>query len=65
MELQPLYLLALVLAMAIGFSLALLGSGGSIITLPVLVYGALVPPTVPRRRAISACLYGAAVPLTE
>jgi len=36
-------ILALVLAIAIGFSLALLGSGGSIITLPVLVYAARVP----------------------
>ena len=36
-------ILALVLALAIGFSLALLGSGGSIITLPVLVYAARVP----------------------
>lgn len=36
-------ILALVLAVAIGFSLALLGSGGSIITLPVLVYAARVP----------------------
>ena len=34
---------ALTLAVAIGFSLALLGSGGSIITLPVLVYVAGVP----------------------
>ena len=34
---------ALILAVAIGFSLALLGSGGSIITLPVLVYAARVP----------------------
>ena len=44
MEIQPLYVVALLLAMAIGFSLALLGSGGSIITLPVLVYAARVPP---------------------
>jgi uncharacterized protein len=36
-------ILALALAAAIGFSLALLGSGGSIITLPVLVYAAGVP----------------------
>ena len=36
-------ILALILAVAIGFSLALLGSGGSIITLPVLVYAAGVP----------------------
>ncbi len=36
-------ILALILALAIGFSLALLGSGGSIITLPVLVYAARVP----------------------
>ena len=36
-------ILALSLAVAIGFSLALLGSGGSIITLPVLVYAAGVP----------------------
>ena len=37
-------ILALLFALAIGFSLALLGSGGSIITLPVLVYAARVPP---------------------
>ncbi len=36
-------ILALILAAAIGFSLALLGSGGSIITLPVLVYAAAMP----------------------
>ncbi len=36
-------LLGLILSLAIGFSLALLGSGGSIITLPVLVYAARVP----------------------
>jgi uncharacterized membrane protein YfcA len=36
-------LLALVLAALIGLSLALLGSGGSIVTLPVLVYVARVP----------------------
>ncbi len=36
-------ILALLLALAIGFSLALLGSGGSIITLPILVYVARVP----------------------
>jgi len=36
-------ILALILALAIGFSLALLGSGGSIITLPVLVYAARLP----------------------
>ncbi len=34
---------ALLLALAIGLSLGLLGSGGSIITLPVLVYVARVP----------------------
>jgi uncharacterized membrane protein YfcA len=37
-------ILALVFALAIGFSLTLLGSGGSIITLPVLVYAANIPP---------------------
>jgi uncharacterized membrane protein YfcA len=37
-------ILALTLALAIGFSLTVLGSGGSIITLPVLVYAARVPP---------------------
>ncbi len=37
-------ILALVLALAIGISLGLLGGGGSIITLPVLVYAAKVPP---------------------
>ncbi len=37
-------ILALTLAVAIGFSLTVLGSGGSIITLPVLVYAADVPP---------------------
>lgn len=36
-------ILALIFATAIGLSLALLGSGGSIITLPVLVYAAGVP----------------------
>ncbi len=36
---------ALLLALAIGVSLGLLGSGGSIITLPVLVYAAKVPPS--------------------
>jgi len=35
---------ALTLAALIGFSLGVLGSGGSIITLPVLVYVARVPP---------------------
>lgn len=35
--------LALVLALLIGLSLGLLGSGGSIITLPVLVYVARIP----------------------
>jgi uncharacterized membrane protein YfcA len=38
------FILALVLAALIGLSLGLLGSGGSIITLPVLVYIAHVPP---------------------
>lgn len=36
-------ILALILALGIGLSLGLLGSGGSIITLPVLVYAAKVP----------------------
>jgi uncharacterized membrane protein YfcA len=36
--------LALILAAAIGLSLSLLGGGGSIITVPVLVYAAHVPP---------------------
>lgn len=36
-------ILALFLALGIGISLGLLGSGGSIITLPVLVYVANVP----------------------
>ena len=36
-------LLALALALVIGLSLAILGSGGSIITLPVLVYVAGIP----------------------
>lgn len=35
---------SLAFALLIGFTLALLGTGGSIITLPVLVYGAGVPP---------------------
>lgn len=35
--------LAFILALTIGVSLGLLGSGGSIITLPVLVYAAKVP----------------------
>ena len=37
-------ILALTLALAIGFSLTVLGSGGSIITVPVLVYAAGIPP---------------------
>ena len=37
----------MILALAIGVSLGLLGSGGSIITLPVLVYAAKVPPSQP------------------
>jgi uncharacterized membrane protein YfcA len=36
-------IIALALAFGIGLSLGLLGSGGSIITLPVLVYVAAVP----------------------
>ncbi|MGI8436305.1 MAG: sulfite exporter TauE/SafE family protein [Chthoniobacterales bacterium] len=36
-------IVALILALGIGLSLGLLGSGGSIITLPVLVYAAGVP----------------------
>ena len=36
-------IIALILALAIGLSLGLLGSGGSILTLPALVYGAGVP----------------------
>jgi uncharacterized membrane protein YfcA len=36
-------IIALALAFGIGLSLGLLGSGGSIITLPVLVYVAGVP----------------------
>ena len=35
--------LAMTLAVAIGVSLGVLGSGGSIVTLPVLVYVANVP----------------------
>lgn len=38
------FVLALALAALIGLSLGLLGSGGSIVTLPVLVYVAKVPP---------------------
>ena len=37
-------IVALILALAIGFSLTVLGSGGSIITVPVLVYAARIPP---------------------
>src|SRR5690349_20961250 len=39
----PMALIALILAFGIGLSLGLLGSGGSIVTLPVLVYVAGVP----------------------
>ena len=49
-------LVALTLALAIGFSLALLGSGGSIITLPVLVYAAHVP--VPQAVGMSLAVVG-------
>src|SRR5215469_18347565 len=38
-------IIALALAFGIGLSLGLLGSGGSIVTLPVLVYVAGVPAT--------------------
>ncbi|MEO8951765.1 MAG: sulfite exporter TauE/SafE family protein [Chthoniobacterales bacterium] len=46
---------ALTLAVAIGFSLTVLGSGGSIITLPVLVYAAHVAPqeAVPMSLAVA------------
>ncbi len=47
---------ALILALAIGFSLALLGSGGSIITLPVLVYAARVP--APQAVGMSLAIVG-------
>jgi len=40
---EPNLIIALALAFGIGLSLGLLGSGGSIITLPVLVYVARVP----------------------
>ncbi len=48
--------LALILAVAIGLSLGLLGSGGSIITLPVLVYAAKVP--APQAVAMSLAVVG-------
>ena len=38
-------MMALALALLIGVSLGLLGSGGSIVTLPVLVYVAKIPPS--------------------
>ncbi len=50
-------IVALILALAIGFSLALLGSGGSIITLPVLVYAAGIP--VGTAVAMSLAIVGA------
>ena len=40
---EPHLVIALILAVGIGLSLGLLGSGGSIVTLPVLVYVAGVP----------------------
>ncbi|MEO5717186.1 MAG: sulfite exporter TauE/SafE family protein [Chthoniobacterales bacterium] len=49
-------ILALILALAIGLSLGLLGSGGSIITLPVLVYVAKVYP--PQAVAMSLAVVG-------
>jgi hypothetical protein len=61
--------LALVLSAAIGLSLGLLGSGGSIITLPVLVYAGGIPPreAVPMSLAIvgGAALAGTALHLRE
>jgi uncharacterized membrane protein YfcA len=48
--------LALILAFGIGLSLGLLGSGGSIVTLPVLVYVAGVP--VPAAVAMSLAIVG-------
>ena len=50
-------ILALTMAVVIGFSLALLGSGGSIITLPVLVYAEGVP--VPAAVGMSLAIVGA------
>lgn len=44
MPMSPLFLLGLLLCAAIGVSLGLLGGGGSIITLPVLVYALGVEP---------------------
>ena len=38
-------MMALALAVLIGLSLGILGSGGSIVTLPVLVYVAKIPPS--------------------
>jgi len=38
-------MIALALAVLIGLSLGILGSGGSIVTLPVLVYVAKIPPS--------------------
>jgi hypothetical protein len=50
--------LALILAFGIGLSLGLLGSGGSIVTLPVLVYVAGVP--VPAAVGMSLAIVGGA-----
>jgi len=62
-------ILALVLSVAIGLSLGLLGSGGSIITLPVLVYAGGIPPreAVPMSLAIvgGASLAGTVLKLRE
>jgi uncharacterized membrane protein YfcA len=55
---SPEYLLALVFAVAIGVALGAMGSGGSILTLPVLVYVAGVEPS--NAVAMSLAIVGAA-----
>lgn len=55
---SPEYLLALAFAVAIGVTLGAMGSGGSILTLPVLVYVAGVEPS--NAVAMSLAIVGAA-----
>lgn len=54
---SPEYLLALAVAIAIGVTLGAMGSGGSILTLPVLVYVAGVEPS--KAVAMSLAIVGA------
>src|SRR5687767_12213003 len=50
------YVLAVIFGVAVGFSLGLTGSGGSMLALPMLVYGLHIPMT--RAQGISLAAVG-------